>query len=83
MIATLIYLLAMTTAEVVTVGWPDIAINGFILTGLNLILISVVMFALRRAKQLAAQVNLEHRHPLGITTTSRYPSNFAPPGYNH
>ena len=53
MIATSIYLLAITTAEVVTVGWPNIAINVFILNGLNLVLIGVVMFALRRAKQLA------------------------------
>ena len=35
-------------------GWPDIATNVFILVGLDLILIGVVMFALRRTKQFAA-----------------------------
>ena len=35
-------------------SWPDIATNVFILVGLDLILIGVVMFALRRTKQFAA-----------------------------
>ncbi len=34
-------------------GWPDIAINVFILIGLDLILIAVVMLTLRRVKQYA------------------------------
>lgn len=32
-------------------GWPDIATNVFILMGLDVILVGVVMFALRRTKQ--------------------------------
>lgn len=34
-------------------GWPDIATNVFILVGLDLILIGVVVFALRKTKQYA------------------------------
>jgi len=34
-------------------GWPDIATNVFILVGLDLILIGVVMYTLRRTKQYA------------------------------
>ena len=34
-------------------GWPDIAMNVFILIGLDLILIGVVMLALKRTKQYA------------------------------
>jgi len=34
-------------------GWPDIAINVFILIGLDLILVGVVAFALRSTKQFA------------------------------
>ncbi len=34
-------------------GWSDIALNVFILVGLDVVLIGVVMFVLRRAKQFA------------------------------
>jgi len=35
-------------------GWPDIAINVFILVGLDLILIGVLMYALRKTRQYAS-----------------------------